>query len=581
MDISAARQERVYIKISLGVLLGIVLLVFSCWGVRRTYVGWQEKRWIKRAAAYLEQGDQRSASLALRTVLQLKPTSVAATRLMADLADRTHEKSSVEWRRRVTALVPNSAPDVIAWANSSVLNNDFSTAEQAMQQVPESGKTLASFHAVAALLAQHHQQEKTAEAEWEEALRLSPSDNSYRLQLGMLQLRSSDAALHSAGERTLRDLLNDSRQRVSASRALISDGVKRHETVSKPLELARELQAYPEATLPDKIVYLDFLHQLDDPGFVSYLTSLEKRTPSNSAELGSLISWMSRNNLSLLALDFARNVSADALEKWPVPLAIAEVYSRLAQWKTLQIKCESENWTQFDFLRHAYLARALRAQDNAAAAKHEWAGAVKLAASDSETTLALLKTVAEWNWKEEMVELFWVLSKYPDRQNEAFQNLYLYYTRSNDTQGLYRVLRRLAEIGPSNSDVQNNLAQVALLLNYQPEEARRIAADIHQRKPGNAAYASTYAYSLLSIGKVREAEKVMDSLNAEQLRDPAISAYYGLCLAAANDPRAREFLDVGKTAALLPEEKELVDRALQQVSRGSASNDAPAVKTGE
>ena len=71
---------------------------------------------------------------------------------MADLADRTHEKSSVEWRRRVTALVPNSAPDVIAWANSSVLNNDFSTAEQAMQQVPESGKTLASFHAVAAPL---------------------------------------------------------------------------------------------------------------------------------------------------------------------------------------------------------------------------------------------------------------------------------------------------------------------------------------------------------------------------------------------------------------------------------------------
>ena len=75
LDTSAARQERVYIKISLGVLLGIVLLVFSCWGYG-TYVGWQEKRWIKRAAAYLEQGDQRSASLALRTVLQLsRPAS--------------------------------------------------------------------------------------------------------------------------------------------------------------------------------------------------------------------------------------------------------------------------------------------------------------------------------------------------------------------------------------------------------------------------------------------------------------------------------------------------------------------------
>ena len=54
--------------------------------------------------------------------------------------------------------------------------------------------------------------------------------------------------------------------------------------------------------------------------------------------------------------------------------------------------------------------------------------------------------------------------------------------------------------------------------------------------PGNAAYATTYAYSLLSSGKVREAEKVMDFLKPEQLRNPAISAYYGLCLAGATDP---------------------------------------------
>lgn len=578
MDISSARQERTYIKISLGVLLGLIVLIFACWGTRRTYVGWQEKRWVKRAAAYLEVGDQRSASLALRTVLGLKPNSVAATRLMADLADRTHEKSNVEWRRRVTALVPNSPADIIAWANSAVLNNDFSTAEQAMKQVPESGKNLASFHATAALLAQHRQQEKTAEAEWEEAVRQAPFDNSYRLQLATLQLRSPEPARHSAGERALRDLLNDPRHRVPAARALITDGVARRESVNELLDLARNLQAYPEAALADKLVYLDFLHQLDDPAFVSHLTALEKSTQSNPTDLGSLISWMSRNNLNLLALDFSKSAPPEALAKWPVPLAIAEVYSRLAEWKKLQAKCESENWTQFDFLRHAYLARALRAQDKSAAAEHEWAGAVKAAAGDSDMTLALLKTVAEWNWKEETVELFWAISKYPERQNEAFQNLYLYYTRNNDTQGLYRVLLRLAEIDPSNSDVQNNLAQVSLLLNAQPGEARRLAADIHQRKSDNAAYATTYAYSLLSSGKVREAEKVMDSLTAEQLRDPSISAYYGLCLAATNDPRAREFLEVGKTARLLPEEKELVEKALQQMSSGSASNNASIEK---
>lgn len=556
-----------------------MVLIFACWGARRTYVGWQEKRWIKRAAAYLELGDQRSASLALRAVLQLKPTSVAATRLMADLADRTHEKSNVEWRRRVTALVPNSSADIIAWANSAILNNDFSTADKAMQQVPASGKDLASFHATAALLAQHHSDGKGAETEWEEAVRRAPSDNSYRLQLNLSQLKSSDPARHSAAEHALQELLKEPRQRVFAARALISDGAARRESVSELLDLARNLQAYPEATLADKIVYLDFLHQLNDSGFVSYLTALEKSTQSNPTDRGTLISWMSHNNFNLLALDFSKSAPPEALAKWPVPLALAEVYAGLAEWKKLRAKCESQNWTQFDFLRHAYLARALRAQDEPAAAEHEWAAAVKGAAGDGENTLALLKTVAEWKWKVEMVELFWALSKYPDRQNEALQNLYSYYALSKDTQGLYRVLVRLAEIDPSNCDVQNNLAQVSLLLNAQPGEARRIAADIHQRKSGNAAYATTYAYSLLSSGKVREAEKVMNFLTAEQLRDPAISAYYGLCLAAANDPRAREFLEAGRKAPLLPEEEQLVDRALQQISHGSASTAAATGKS--
>jgi hypothetical protein len=54
----------------------------------------------------------------------------------------------------------------------------------------------------------------------------------------------------------------------------------------------------------------------------------------------------------------------------------------------------------------------------------------------------------------------------------------------------------------------------------------------------------------------------MSSLTDEQLRDPTISAYYGICLAAVKDERARTFLKVGQRAKLLPEEKALVDKAL-------------------
>jgi len=45
------------------------------------------------------------------------------------------------------------------------------------------------------------------------------------------------------------------------------------------------------------------------------------------------------------------------------------------------------------------------------------------------------------------------------------------------------------------------------------------------------------------------------------LSEPTISAYYGICLAAAGDEKARSYLDFGKQANLLPEEKALIEKA--------------------
>jgi hypothetical protein len=58
----------------------------------------------------------------------------------------------------------------------------------------------------------------------------------------------------------------------------------------------------------------------------------------------------------------------------------------------------------------------------------------------------------------------------------------------------------------------------------------------------------------------------MSSLGDEQLRDPAISAYYGICLAAVRDQSACSFLETGQKATLLREEKSLIDNALADLN---------------
>jgi tetratricopeptide (TPR) repeat protein len=356
-------------------------------------------------------------------------------------------------------------------------------------------------------------------------------------------------------------LRTDSHQRAAAMRALITEAVTRRQEGHGLLALAAELQTYPEATLADRIIYLDFLHQLQDPQFSSYLTELEKATAPNPLQLTQLLSWMSTQNLNLVAADFVKNLPPETLSKWPVPLARADIYLHLKDWPQLVSLTQTATWKQ-EFLRHAFLAHALRAQDKPALAEREWAAAVRDASGDSANLLSLISLVSQWRWETETVDLLWALTKHPEKQNEAIATLYRHYAKNSDTQGLYRVLVRLGESDPSNLDVQNNLAQISLLLNAQPDDARRMAADIYRKKPSNPAYAATYAYALLTKGNVGEAKRIMNSLTQEQLRDPAISAYYGICLAAAKDPRAREFLESGKSAPLLPEERALVDKAL-------------------
>lgn len=561
MEASHQRTERFYLKLLFGLLIGIILIIGTFWGGHDLYARWQERRLVRRAVVAIQHGDDATASLAARTVLQIKPNSAPASRIVAQLAEKTGNRAALDWRHKVLEAEPQSVEDALALARCALQFNEPAVAAQALSGISEQGRHEAGYHAVAATLAGLEQDDGKAISEWEQAVTLDPNETAYQLQLGTLELRSTNAERHAAGKAMLNKLRQDPKQRLAATRALISDGVARQENGQVLLDLAHDLQSYPDATSNDRLIYLDFVHQLGAPEFATYLSEMEASVSSNPENLAALLEWMSRSKLNLVALDYIKNIPSDTLTKWPVPLAIADLYQRLNDWRKLEQVTKNANWGQGEFIRHAYLARALRAQDKLSLAEHEWAAAVKEASSQSAATMALMRTTAEWKWEKEMVELLWSLTKNQDQQKEALQQLYRYYEKASDTQGLYRVLVRWAELEPNDLNVQNNMAQISLLLDANADDARRIAAELHKKAPSNAAYTTTYAYSLLTKGNAKEAAKAMDSLTPEQLRDPAVSAYYGICLAAIHDEKAREFLATGQKAELLPEEKKLIDKA--------------------
>jgi thioredoxin-like negative regulator of GroEL len=562
VEISQSRTERLYVKLLLGVLFGIVFLVALFWGGHTAYVRWQERRLLRKAVYAIEHRDDRTAGLAARNVLALKPSSAPASRIMAQLAEKHDNPVAMDWRSKVVQLEPKSTEDILALARCALQFNHIGAAERAMAQVEHAGRQTAGYHAVAALLAIARGEQPETVREWTDAVRLAPNEKTYQLQLAIAQVRSRDSKVHATGEATLETLRNDPKRRAAATRALITDGLAQRANAGGLLTLARQLQAYPEATLEDRLLYLDFLHQTQSPKFTLYLTTLEKTTIGDPLQLATFLSWMSRNNLNLFALDFMKNVPAKDREKWPVTLAVADIYTRLKDWRNLQAALQTANWGDFDFLRHAYLTRALRAENKPAAAEREWATATKAASEQSKSLLSLVRIASEWQWNSETLDLLWTLAKYPNKQNEALQALYRLYAKSGDAEGLYRVLVRLSQADPDNLNIENNLAQVSLLLKADQEEARRLAAGVYQKKPSNPAYATTYAYSLLTKGDTKGALKVMSALTQKQLRDPSIAIYYGICLATTGDEKARAYLEKGEKANLLPEEKALIKKSL-------------------
>src|SRR4029079_1941967 len=93
--------------------------------------------------------------------------------------------------------------------------------------------------------------------------------------------------------------------------------------------------------------------------------------------------------------------------KWPVAPALADIYVTSKDWPALESWVRSTDWGAFNFLRHAYLCRALRGQGTKLGADQEWLAAQTGASASPRSLLALANTAAVWGWETETLDLLW------------------------------------------------------------------------------------------------------------------------------------------------------------------------------
>lgn len=566
-DISIQKIERVYIRLGVKILCAIVLLIGLGWGGREAFRRLQEQRLMKQALASFEKQDDRWAAIAARRVFELNPRNAGASRLLAQVMERQSHPSAVEWRRHALDVTPGSIDNTLALAKTALRFGQTAVAERALQDIGDKAAQFPVFHELKAQLAVIRKDSAAAESHFAEAARLDPQNKLYQLNLAVFHLQSSSPEKRLEASRLLQGLLDDEKLRVPAARALRDYAVQRQD---KPaiLDIATLLRSYPEAELRDRIFYVQVLHQMNHPDFAKELTALQEEAGTDPSKLSDLVFWMSTDKLTLFALDWVKRLPLEIVLQPPVPVAVAACYVAVNDWEGLQEWCKKGGWGRMDPLRLAYLTRALRERGQSLEARSAWAAALKSAGSDGDNISMLQQETAKWGWKDESAELLWLLTKDPSRQNAALAALYDNFSRTGQTGDLFRVAARLAELRPNDPRTMNNFAQISLLLNVETGRAHEIAQKLHDANPDNPIFASTYAYALLTRGKQKQALQVMETLRDDQLHDPPVAAYYGIILAGAGErEKAQEFLRLGATATLLPEERALVAKATGSAAR--------------
>jgi tetratricopeptide (TPR) repeat protein len=539
------------------VLLCCTAGLLAAYAGYRGYQVWEPSRMLSLARGFIAQGDGKNAILSVREALNSNPRNVEACRLMAELSEAAGSPAVLLWRSRVVELAPGSTDDRLALARAAMSAGDLICATNALAGVSEAGRTTPGFHDIAGGLAAMMGRQEKAEAHFLEASRLQPANPAAQLNLAVLRLHSTNDLALKEARTALRHLQSEPSVRCQAIRELVGDAARFHRT-NDALVLSKELAQQTNSLFLDRLLRLDILRMAKAPEFRPALEAFQREAATNAVKTASLAGWEISKLGPADGLVWLQSLPPGFRTNQAVAMLIAECHSLLEHWRDLQAFLQRQNWGDWELIRHAYLARAMRGQDLTSSAKTEWEQALKIASARQGRLVMLLRVAEEWNWLKEGEDLLWtIVNRYPGERwaiRALTQALYV----GGRTRSLMSLFDQQAKVHPSDLGIKNNLATAALLLDAREFNPHELAREVFAQAPTNSSFASTYAYSLLIQKKPADALRVMEQLSPAELEKPSICGYYGVILqASGHREKAGRYLDLALKSTLLPEERKL------------------------
>jgi predicted Zn-dependent protease len=546
------------------IVLCCVAALLAGYASYRGYKVYKNKHLMSLAHEFLAKSDARNAVLAVQEVLHSNPNNLDAVRVMAQLSEASRSPAALVWRNRVVELDPHSFQDKLALAQTALTMRDYQTATNALAGVDAAGKETAAYQNMAGAVDAAANKFAEAETHFLEAARLEPQNPAPQLNLAVVRLHGTNTLDLEEARIALERLASNptnSGLRCQALRELTLDAMShKHEDVG--LALSKQLIQETNSAFTDRILRLEVLKETRGADFKPALNTYQREAAGNQSEISELATWEMTKTSPADALTWLRSLPMNMQTNQPTTLLVAECYTTSKNWHGLQAWLEKQHWAELEFIRHAFMTRALRGQELPDAAKTEWEQALNSASGQKQSLVMLLRLATQWKWVNEGEDLLrTIVNRFP-QEKWAAQALTQTLFAGGQTRSLMQLFKQELDRTPGNLKVKNNLAMTALLLNAKELKPYDLAREVYQQSPTNSSFAATYAFSLYLQGKKADALMVMQQLQPKDLDSPSIAGYYGLILkATGSGSKARVYFDWTSKAALLPEERQLFAQA--------------------
>ena len=538
---------------------------------------------MQHANEMLEHGQYDAASAAARDALQIHHDSVAAFQVLAEASEKQNRPETVAWRAQIARLLPDHLDSQLNLASAALRFSQLDVARRALERVAPGDRDKAAYHVVAGWLARAQGDDAELEQHFAAAVKQEPKNDLYQFNFAVLEIRSPDPEKSAAGRTTLERLSSVAPYRAGSFRALLSDAIQKNQ-LERADQFAQELQLSQQVTFADYLLCLDFYRKLDEKKLAAVLDRVKPVAAKNPPDLALLMDWMNRNALSHEVLRWTEKLPANLTTHPPPAITIAEAFADVKNWSRLKRWTRNGSWGDSDYLRLAYQAYAARqTRQSAGDAEFDslWRAADRAASEKPEREITLARLATKWNFTSESEQLWLRVSKNSAARREALEALYKIYRANNDLQNLYHTAQRLHENSPNEPETAATYGRLGLLLDQNASDAQRVSKEAYDRNANSPAIATTYAFSLYSLGRTAEGLEILKKVPEDEFADPHLAVIAAvLLLDETRTEEAQPYIEIAREGPLFPEEKKLLDEATAKAASGpSATPGAPAPAT--